>query len=343
MIKARFIKHTLVFKSPSATSRGILTTKDSWFLILKEKGKIGIGECSILKGLSYDDHPDFEAKIDLFCNQINTGQALLDLTPWPAIKMGYETALLSIKSSTPHTLFPSLYTQAKDSIPINGLVWMGSFDYMKEQIDSLLDREFDCIKIKIGAIDFNEELRLLAQLRNRYDSKTITIRVDANGAFSAEDALNKLDQLNAYEIDSIEQPIAINQWEHMSTLCRKSPIPIALDEELIGVFDPEIQSELLTQIKPQYLIFKPSLLGGFSNTQKWIDLAKKHNIAWWITSALESNVGLNAIAQWTYSKNPFMPQGLGTGSLFLNNIDSPLVIKKGCLWNDNAIPWREIF
>tara|TARA_B100000768_G_scaffold167554_1_gene171742 strand:- start:77 stop:1108 length:1032 start_codon:yes stop_codon:yes gene_type:complete len=343
MIKARFIKHTLVFKSPSATSRGILTTKDSWFLILKEKGKIGIGECSILKGLSYDDHPDFEAKIDLFCNQINTGQALLDLTPWPAIKMGYETALLSIKSSTPHTLFPSLYTQAKDSIPINGLVWMGSFDYMKEQIDSLLDREFDCIKIKIGAIDFNEELRLLAQLRNRYDSKTITIRVDANGAFAAEDALNKLDQLNAYEIDSIEQPIAINQWEHMSTLCRKSPIPIALDEELIGVFDPEIQSELLTQIKPQYLIFKPSLLGGFSNTQKWIDLAKKHNIAWWITSALESNVGLNAIAQWTYSKNPFMPQGLGTGSLFLNNIDSPLVIKKGCLWNDNAISWKKFF
>ena len=343
MIKARFIKHTLVFKSPSATSRGILTTKDSWFLILKEKGKIGIGECSILKGLSYDDHPDFEAKIDLFCNQINTGQALLDLTPWPAIKMGYETALLSIKSSTPHTLFPSLYTQAKDSIPINGLVWMGSFDYMKEQIDSLLDREFDCIKIKIGAIDFNEELRLLAQLRNRYDSKTITIRVDANGAFAAEDALNKLDQLNAYEIDSIEQPIAINQWEHMSTLCRKSPIPIALDEELIGVFDPEIQSELLTQIKPQYLIFKPSLLGGFSNTQKWIDLAKKHNIAWWITSALESNVGLNAIAQWTYSKNPFMPLGLGTGSLFLNNIDSPLVIKKGCLWNDNAISWKKFF
>ena len=343
MIKARFIKKTLVFKRPSATSRGVLTAKDSWFLILKEKGKNGIGECSILKGLSYDDQPYFEATLELFCNQINTGQALLDLTRWPAIKMGYETALLSIKSSTPYTLFPSLYTEAKDSIPINGLVWMGSFDYMKEQIDSLLDREFDCIKIKIGAIDFNEELRLLAQLRNRYDSKTITIRVDANGAFTAEDALNKLDQLNAYEIDSIEQPIAINQWEHMSTLCRKSPIPIALDEELIGVFDPEIQSELLTQIKPQYLIFKPSLLGGFSNTQKWIDLAKKHNIAWWITSALESNVGLNAIAQWTYSKNPFMPQGLGTGSLFLNNIDSPLVIKKGCLWNDNAISWGKFF
>ena len=343
MIKARFIKHTLVFKRPSATSRGVLTTKDSWFLILTEKDKSGIGECSILKGLSHDDHPNFEATLELFCNQINTGQALLDLTPWPAIKMGYETALLSIKSFIPYTLFPSLYTEAKDSISINGLVWMGSFDYMKAQIDSLLVREFDCIKIKIGAINFNEELRLLAQLRNRYDAKTIRIRVDANGAFAPEDALNKLDQLNTYEIDSIEQPIAINQWEHMSTLCKKSPIPIALDEELIGVFDPEIQSELLTQIKPHYLIFKPSLLGGFSNTQKWIDLAKKHNIAWWVTSALESNVGLNAIAQWTYSKNPFMPQGLGTGSLFLNNIDSPLVIKKGCLWNDNAIPWGKIF
>ena len=343
MIKARFIKHTLVFKLPSTTSRGVLTTKDSWFLILTENDKNGIGECSILKGLSYDDQPNFEATLELFCDQINTGQALLDLTHWPSIKMGYETALLSIKSFTPFTLFPSLYTEAKDSISINGLVWMGSFDYMKKQIDSLLDREFNCIKIKIGAIDFNEELRLLAQLRNRYDAKTITIRVDANGAFAPEDALNKLDQLNAYEIDSIEQPIAINQWEHMSILCKKSPIPIALDEELIGVFDPEIQSELLTQIEPQYLIFKPSLLGGFSNTQKWIDLAKKHNIAWWVTSALESNVGLNAIAQWTYSKKPFMPQGLGTGSLFLNNIDSPLVIKKGCLWNDNAIPWREIF
>ena len=225
MIKARFIKHTLVFKRPSATSRGVLTTKDSWFLILTEKDKSGIGECSILKGLSHDDQPDFEATLELFCNQINTGQALLDLTPWPAIKMGYETALLSIKSFTPYTLFPSLYTEAKDSISINGLVWMGSFDYMKAQIDSLLVREFDCIKIKIGAIDFNEELRLLAQLRNRYDAKTIRIRVDANGAFAPEDALNKLDQLNTYEIDSIEQPIAINQWEHMSTLCKKSPIP----------------------------------------------------------------------------------------------------------------------
>jgi L-alanine-DL-glutamate epimerase-like enolase superfamily enzyme len=257
--------------------------------------------------------------------------------------MGYETALLSLKSSDPYSLFPSLFTDTKESIPINGLVWMGTFDFMKAQIDSLLEREFNCIKIKIGAIDFEEELRLLAQLRNRYDANTITIRVDANGAFKPQEALKKLDQLSKYQIHSIEQPIAVNQWELMSTLCQKSSIPIALDEELIGVFDAETQSSMLSQIQPQYLIFKPSLLGGFSNTQSWIDLADTYSIKWWVTSALESNIGLNAIAQWTYSKKVSLPQGLGTGSLFLNNIDSSLVIKKGCLWNDKSIPWKEIF
>ena len=342
-MKAKFVKHILNFKRPSGTSRGILTSKDSWFLILTDQVKKGIGECSILEGLSYDDHPDFEASLKTLCNQINRGEPLLDLTPWPAIKMGYETALLSLKSSDPYSLFPSLFTDTKESIPINGLVWMGTFDFMKAQIDSLLEREFNCIKIKIGAIGFEEELRLLAQLRNRYDANTITIRVDANGAFKPQEALKKLDQLSKYQIHSIEQPIAVNQWELMSTLCQKSSIPIALDEELIGVFDAETQSSMLSQIQPQYLIFKPSLLGGFSNTQNWIDLADKYSIKWWVTSALESNVGLNAIAQWTYSKKVSLPQGLGTGSLFLNNIDSSLVIKKGCLWNDKSIPWKEIF
>ena len=327
MIKARFIKHTLVFKRPSATSRGVLTTKDSWFLILTEKDKSGIGECSILKGLSHDDQPDFEATLELFCNQINTGQALLDLTPWPAIKMGYETALLSIKSFIPYTLFPSLYTEAKDSISINGLVWMGSFDYMKAQIDSLLVREFDCIKIKIGAIDFNEELRLLAQLRNRYDAKTIRIRVDANGAFAPENALNKLDQLNTYEIDSIEQPIAINQWEHMSTLCKKSPIPIALDEELIGVKLYAEKEDLLKTIQPQYIILKPSLIGGIKSCNEWIKIAEENNIGWWATSALEGNVGLSAIAQFAFQTGNQMPQGLGTGQLFETNFETPITLE----------------
>ena len=343
MIQAKFFKHTFDFKRPSGTSRGILTTKDSWFLILTEHGKKGVGECSILKGLSYDDHPTFETTLRALCDQINTGQALMDLTPWPAIKMGYETALLSLNSAMTYNLFPSLFTQGKAAIPINGLVWMGSFDYMKEQIDSLLDREFDCIKIKIGAIDFDEELRLLAQLRNRYSASTISIRVDANGAFGPKEALGKLDKLSAFEIHSIEQPIAVKQWQLMTDLCKKSPVPIALDEELIGVFDFETQSELLSQIQPQYVIFKPSLLGGFSSTKQWIDLAEKNKIGWWVTSALESNIGLNSIAQWTYTQDLKLPQGLGTGSLFSNNIDSPMVIRKGCLWNDNSISWREIF
>lgn len=343
MMQAKFVKHTLTFKHPSGTSRGILTTKDSWFLILTDHGKRGIGECSILRGLSHDDRPDFEDTLKEFCVQINRGQPLMDLTQWPAIKIGYETALLSLKASNPYELFPSLFSEGKKAIPINGLVWMGSFDFMKEQIDSLLARDFDCIKIKIGAIDFDEELRLISQLRSRYDENTITIRVDANGAFAPEDALNKLNQLSAFQIHSIEQPIAVNQWELMSSLCQKSPIPIALDEELIGVFDSETQSKLLSQIQPQYVIFKPSLLGGFSNTQQWINLAQQHDVDWWVTSALESNIGLNAIAQWTYTQNLTLPQGLGTGSLFVNNIDSSLVIKKGCLWNDNSIPWKEIF
>ena len=343
MMQARFVKYKLSFKRPSITSRGIINTKDSWFIILTEKDKSGIGECNILKGLSYDDHPNFEAYLEKFCNQINSGKLEMDLTHWPAIKMGYETALLSLKSLNPYELFPSLFTQGEKAIPINGLVWMGSFDYMKTQIDNLLDHEFRCIKIKIGALDFDEELRLLAKIRERYDANTVTIRVDANGAFSPKDVLNKLDRLSAFQIHSIEQPIEVNQWEFMSTLCDKSPIPIALDEELIGVFDLEIQSKLLSQIQPQYVIFKPSLLGGFSNTQQWINLAQQYNVGWWITSALESNIGLNAIAQWTFTHNLSIPQGLGTGSLFTNNIDSPMVIKKGCLWYDKLISWKKIF
>ena len=202
-MKAKFVKHILNFKRPSGTSRGILTSKDSWFLILTDQDKKGIGECSILEGLSYDDHPDFEASLKTLCNQINRGEPLLDLTPWPAIKMWYETALLSLKSSDPYSLFPSLFIDTKESIPINGLVWMGTFDFMKAQIDSLLEKEFNCIKIKIGAIDFEEELRLLSQIRNRYDTNTITIRVDANGAFKPQEALKKLDQLSKYQIHSI--------------------------------------------------------------------------------------------------------------------------------------------
>ena len=341
-MKAHFKKHTLIFKNPSGTSRGVLLKKDSWFLILYNNRKSGIGECSILKGLSYDDHPDFEKTLAMLCNQIIRGEALLDLTPWPAIKMGFEMALLSLKGAHSYELFPSFFTKGSKSIPINGLVWMGSYDFMKQQIDGLLSKGFNCIKIKIGALDFDEELRLIAQLRKRYDAKTISIRVDANGAFLFSEALSKLQKLSAFRLHSIEQPIATKQWENMAFLCKKTPIPIALDEELIGVFSKVLQIQMLDQICPQYLVFKPTLLGGFSSTLQWLSLAKEKGIDWWITSALESNIGLNAIAQFTFLKNISLPQGLGTGSLFTNNIESPLVIKKGCLWTDNSIPWKQI-
>jgi o-succinylbenzoate synthase len=341
-MKAHFKKHTLIFKNPSGTSRGVLLKKDSWFLILSKDRKSGIGECSILKGLSYDDHPDFEKTLAMLCNQITRGETLLDLTSWPAIKMGYEMALLSLKGIHSYELFPSFFTKGSKSIPINGLVWMGSYDFMKQQIDALLSKGFNCIKIKIGALDFNEELRLIAQLRKRYDAKTISIRVDANGAFLFSEALSKLQKLSAFRLHSIEQPIATKQWENMAFLCKKTPIPIALDEELIGVFSKALQIQMLDQICPQYLVFKPTLLGGFSSTLQWLSLAKEKGIDWWITSALESNIGLNAIAQFTFLKNISLPQGLGTGSLFTNNIESPLVIKKGCLWTDNSISWKQI-
>ena len=342
MMKAHFKKHPLIFKNPSGTSRGVLLKKDSWFLILSKDRKSGIGECSILKGLSYDDHPDFEKTLAMLCNQITRGETLLDLTSWPAIKMGYEMALLSLKGIHSYELFPSFFTKGSKSIPINGLVWMGSYDFMKQQIDTLLSKGFNCIKIKIGALDFDEELRLIAQLRKRYDAKTISIRVDANGAFLFSEALSKLQKLSAFRLHSIEQPIATKQWENMAFLCKKTPIPIALDEELIGVFSKALQIQMLDQICPQYLVFKPTLLGGFSSTLQWLSLAKEKGIDWWITSALESNIGLNAIAQFTFLKNISLPQGLGTGSLFTNNIESPLVIKKGCLWTDNSISWKQI-
>ena len=344
-MKAHYKKHILEFKTPSGTSRGILKTKQAWFIVLENNGEFGVGECGMLRGLSIDDRPDFEQTLQWVCENIHLGiQHLYDaLTEFPSIQMGLEIAFRSLAAHDPFQIYPSAFTKGEASIAINGLIWMGDKDFMSKQIATKLNEGFGCIKMKIGAINFDTELALLKSIRQEFSASEIEIRVDANGAFDPQNALEKLKQLSDLDLHSIEQPIAVKKWDKMAYLCEKSPLDIALDEELIGVFDPEIQSELLTQIKPHYLIFKPSLLGGFSNTQKWIDLAKKHNIAWWVTSALESNVGLNAIAQWTYSKNPFMPQGLGTGSLFLNNIDSPLVIKKGCLWNDNAIPWGKIF
>ena len=340
-MKASFIKHQLQFKKPGGTSRGILTEKSSWFIILREEDRFGIGECSVLKGLSPDDQPGLESQLKCVCEAINNQRSLPNLKTWPAIAMAVEMAYHSFSSPSPFSLFPSDFTKGTASIPINGLVWMGDYNFMKAQVKTLLNSGFDCIKIKIGAIDFDEELALLKQIRKEYSPATIEIRVDANGAFSPRDAIEKLERLSAFSLHSIEQPIGVRQWDAMAELCKKSPLPIALDEELISCDDDSKKESLLLSINPQYVILKPSLLGGLKAIKTWIDLAEKNKIGWWVTSALESNIGLNAIAQWTYSLGISQPQGLGTGSLFVNNIASPLCVKKGCLYLENSIPWQK--
>jgi o-succinylbenzoate synthase len=341
-MQARFKKHRLYFKRPSGTSRGILTYKDSWFLVLHAHGKTGIGECSILEGLSPDDPQRIEAVLSSLCSALEAGNTLPDLTVWPAIQMGLETALCSLEGTHSFSLYPSKFTQGKGAIPINGLVWMGSFESMNTQIRNLLMAGYNCIKLKIGALDFERELDLLAQLRKEFTEKEIILRVDANGAFQPDEALEKLKRLSEYKVHSIEQPIGINQWQKMADLCSKTPVPIALDEELIGPHTAESKHQLLKEIKPQFIILKPSLLGGFKEADQWIQYADNLAIGWWITSALESNIGLNAIAQWTYLKEVSGHQGLGTGSLFTNNISSPLCIKKGCLMLDNSLHWEVV-
>jgi L-alanine-DL-glutamate epimerase-like enolase superfamily enzyme len=263
-------------------------------------------------------------------------EALLE---FPSIQFGVEMAFQSLVSETPYLLFPSDFTQGQKSIPINGLIWMGEESFMKEQIEEKLAAGFRCVKLKIGAIDFDKELQLLRFIRANFTAEQVEIRVDANGAFNENDALNKLIQLSEFELHSIEQPIAKNNTDRMSELCKTSPFPIALDEELIGVFSVLDKEALLLKIKPQYIILKPSFVGGFRGTQEWISLAEKHQIGWWITSALESNIGLNAIAQWTFLQHNLMPQGLGTGALYTNNFDCPLEVDRGQLWYDTNRNW----
>lgn len=341
-MKATCHQYMLQFKTPSGTSRGIMTEKETWFIILEENGRKGIGECGILRGLSADDRPDYEEKLQWVCDNIHLGENLLweSLLEFPSIQFGVEMAFRSLHSENPFLLFPSEFTKNKKSIAINGLVWMGNEAFMKQQIEQKIAEGFHCIKLKIGAIDFEKELELLRFIRANFTAKQIEIRVDANGAFESNNALNKIDQLSEFKLHSIEQPIKKNQHDMMSVLCKKTPIPIALDEELIGVYNLEDKAQLLQKIKPQYLIFKPSFIGGFRGTLEWIALAEKHKIGWWITSALESNIGLNAIAQFTFGlKNP-MPQGLGTGGLFTNNFECPLQVANGELHYNPNIPWK---
>ena len=342
MIKASYKKYLLNFKNPSGTSRGILRTKETWYIILEENGKIGIGETGLFRGLSIDDVLNYEEQLNWVCENINLGLAYLldEVFAFPSIQFGLEQAFLSLQSKNKFEIFPSEFTKGKEAIAINGLVWMGDQDFMKRQIKEKLKTGFSCIKMKIGAIDFEAEIRLLKSIRKEFSANEIELRVDANGGFTSENALEKLKVLSALEIHSIEQPIRQGQLDEMALLCEKTPLPIALDEELIGVFSREEKKQVIATIKPQFIILKPSLVGGFGGSKEWIDIAQKNNVGWWITSALESNIGLSAIAQFTHTLQNKLPQGLGTGGLFTNNFESPLEVKNGTLNYNNSKKWN---
>jgi o-succinylbenzoate synthase len=340
-MKAHFISYNLIFKKPAGTSRGTLHVKETYFLIVHNGVKKGIGECNLFKGLSIDDRPGYEQKLQWLCDNIKLEPAVLfqELATWPSLLMGYETAMKSLQATDPFTLYPSLFTTGQDAIPVNGLVWMGAHDFMLQQLEEKLTSGFNCIKFKIGAIDFEQEMQLLKKIRERFSAQEITIRVDANGAFTAAQAPALLERLASYQVHSIEQPIKQGQWQEMAALCEITPVPIALDEELIGLYELAQREDCVATIKPQYIILKPALIGGFNSSRAWINIAESYNAGWWVTSALESNIGLNAIAQFTYTLGVTMPQGLGTGSLFTNNITSPLDVIKGQLWCNNTDRW----
>ena len=343
-MKANYRKHILQFIRPAGTSRGIYTSKDSWFVFLSDGENTGIGECSLLKDLSFDDRSDFKDKLKEVCAAINAGSFNFNepLYEFPAIQFGLETALLDLQNGGRHILFTSEFTNGKIGIPTNGLIWMANKIDMRKQIVRKLEKGFTCIKLKIGAIDWDSERELIAKMRHEFAATDLTIRVDANGAFKYKQATEVLSELAEMQVHSIEQPIKAGQWDEMAKLCSVTPTPIALDEELIGIYPLEKKRKLIETIQPQYLILKPGLLGGFKASQEWIDLANKRNIDWWATSALESNIGLNAISQWVFTKNVTMNQGLGTGMLFSNNIDSPLTLHGEKLFYDPGKNWGEM-
>ncbi len=342
MKQATWHKHTLIFDRPRGTSRGSFTEKPSWFIAISDPGtgRFGIGECGLLPGLSIDDRPGYEETLDRIVESINQNKSMPQLHGWPSIRFGLEMAEAHFESGDLNQLLDNPVSSGLKTIPINGLVWMGNHADMKAQITEKIDQGFTTIKLKIGAIDFEEELNLLSGIRNEFSKNDITVRVDANGAFAPDDALTKLHQLAEYDIHSIEQPIRQGQWEEMARICENTPIDIALDEELIGVEFSEKRKKMIETIKPQAIILKPTLVGGWKDSDEWIEIAENAGAYWWMTSALESNIGLNAIAQYTASKKAIIPQGLGTGMLYTNNIDSPMVIEKGHLKYLRTKPWQ---
>lgn len=336
-----FWKHTLVFNFPAGTSRGVLKSKDSWIIQLQGGNRIGYGECSLIPGLSPDDPERIEEVLELSLRKICNGNPLatMPLEDFPAVRFGLECALQDLNTEGTHRLFPSSFLDQNAGIPINGLIWMGDKSFMLEQVKQKLAEGFRCLKLKIGAINFDTELDILEGIRNEFEPHQLELRVDANGAFTINEVQSKLNQLAQYSIHSIEQPITPGNWPEMAEVCSNSPIPVALDEELIGLPEADILP-LLETTNPAYIILKPSLLGGLKASRKWIEAAEKREIGWWVTSALESNIGLNAIAQFCASLNTIMPQGLGTGKLFENNYPSPLKIKDAHLYYESGSRWN---
>ena len=335
--KIEIVPRLLHFKQPAGTSRGVYTTRKVWYVHFTSPefpGRVGVGECAPLPKLSCDDLPDYGKRLADVCRWVVEQGGKLDgeaLRDYPSILFGLETAIRHFFEGT-WALWNTAFSRGEAGIPINGLIWMGDFDKMLVQIEAKMKGGFRCIKLKIGAINFEEELALLRHIRAHFSAGEVELRVDANGAFSPVDAMEKLKRLSELDIHSIEQPIRAGQWEEMARLTSESPLPIALDEELIGCNTLEGKQRLLSAIRPQYIILKPSLHGGFTGGEEWIAEAEKRNIGWWITSALESNIGLNAIAQWCATFNNPLPQGLGTGMLFTDNVDMSLEIRKDCLW-----------
>ncbi len=351
-----YVSHLLQFRFEAGTSRGVLTEKKIFLVRAfqkKDPQTIGWGEAAPLVKLSVDDIPDFEIHLENLCRNLSGTSISPDensILDWagnhipsflPSIRFAFEIALLDLLHKGVKMIFDTSFFRKKQNIPINGLIWMGAKDFMLEQIDNKLAEGYSCIKMKIGAIDFDQECELLGYIRQKFNASQITLRVDANGAFTKEDAILKLDKLASFDLHSIEQPVRQGQVELMAELCRQSLLPIALDEELIGVDSYQEKKKLLDKVKPQYIIIKPTLLGGIGASREWIQLAEDMGIAWWVTSALESNIGLNAIAQFTSTYSITMPQGLGTGQLYKNNFDSPLTISNGYLeYRMEKTPWK---
>lgn len=342
MFKIEIIPYTLKFINPAGTSRGVYNEHKVWYTVFINRDNpahFGVGECAPLHDLSCDYDEEYEKRLIEFCKITEDSQKIdtTTLRNFPSILFGMETAMRHYQQHS-WQLWKSTFSNGEKGITINGLIWMGKYSEMKQRIEIAIKKGFSCIKMKIGAIDFNKEIELLKLVRRDYPSSVIELRVDANGGFSNEDAIEKLNQLAELDIHSIEQPIKAGQWKEMSVLCKATPIPIALDEELIGVNEYKDKRELLENIKPQYIILKPSLHGGIVGCEEWISIANELDISWWITSALESNIGLNSIAQWCATLNNSLPQGLGTGSLYSNNIELPLNIKGEQLWfNPNGM------